>query len=245
MTRRLSRKLQNDWSKMQFPPVFSQLKDGLVVSCQALDDEPLHGAPIMAAMARAAVEGGAVGIRANSPLDIAAISAAVSVPVIGLYKDTLPDYAVYITPTLEHARSISAAGAVVIALDATFRSRPGGLDAARIIQLVQESTGKPVLADVATFAEGISAWKAGAAAVSTTLSGYTEDSLRQPGPDFDLLEKLAAELPIPVIAEGRITTPEQAARALELGAFAVVVGGAITRPQWITRQFTARISSRK
>lgn len=225
--------------------VFSQLKGGLIVSCQALADEPLHGAQIMAAVARAAVEGGAVAIRANSPPDIAAICASVSVPVIGLYKDTLPGFPVYITPTLEHAQAVASAGAAVIALDATFRSRPGGLDAAGMINLVQEQTGKPVLADIATLAEGVAAWKAGAAAVSTTLSGYTDDSPRQPGPDFDLLARLAAGLPIPVIAEGRITTPDQAARALELGAFAVVVGGAITRPQWITRQFASRIIQRK
>jgi N-acylglucosamine-6-phosphate 2-epimerase len=230
---------------MQFSPVFTQIRGGLVVSCQALEDEPLHGAQIMAAMARAAVEGGAVGIRANSPDDIAAITAAVSVPVIGLYKETLPGYPVYITPTLEHAQAISAAGAAVIALDATFRARPGGLDAAAIIRLVQESTGKPVLADVATFAEGVAAWKAGAAAVSTTLSGYTADSPHQTLPDFELLEKLAAELTIPVIAEGRITTPDQMTQAFDLGAFAVIVGGAITRPQWITRQFTRRIPAKK
>ena len=225
--------------------VFSQLKGGLIVSCQALADEPLHSAHIMAAMARAAVEGGAVAIRANSPPDIAAICASVSVPVIGLYKEIIPGYPVYITPTLQHAQAISAAGAAIIALDATFRSRPGELDAAGMIGLVQAQTGKPVLADVATLAEGIAAWKAGAAAVSTTLSGYTDDSPRQTGPDFDLLLRLVTELPIPVIAEGRISTPDQAARALELGAFAVVVGSAITRPQWITRQFTARLSQGK
>jgi N-acylglucosamine-6-phosphate 2-epimerase len=226
---------------MQFPPVFSQLQGGLVVSCQALEDEPLHGAQIMAAMARAALQGGAVGIRANGPVDIAVISAAISLPVIGLYKETFAGFPVYITPTLEHALGISAAGAAIIALDATFRARPGGLDAAALIRAVQESTGKPVLADVATFSEGVAAWQCGAAAVSTTLSGYTDDSPHQTWPDFELLEKLAAQLPIPVFAEGRITTPDQMVHALDLGAFAVVVGGAITRPQWITRQFTRRI----
>lgn len=230
---------------MQHPPVFPQIQGGLVVSCQALEDEPLHGAQIMAAMARAAVMGGAVAIRANSPVDIAAITAAVSAPVIGLYKDTIPGFPVYITPTLEHAQAVANAGAAVIALDATFRARPGGLDTAAIIHQVQEMTGRPVLADIATYAEGLAAWQAGAAAVSTTLSGYTADSPQQPGPDFDLLERLAAALPIPVIAEGRISTPAQAARALELGAFAVVVGSAITRPQWITRQFTEWIRAEK
>jgi N-acylglucosamine-6-phosphate 2-epimerase len=226
---------------MQFSPVFSLIQGGLVVSCQALEDEPLHGAPFMAAMARAALQGGAVGIRANSPLDIAAITAAVSLPVIGLYKETIPGFPVYITPTLAHAHAISAAGAAVLALDATLRARPNGLDASAMLRAVKAGTGKPVLADVATYAEGVAAWQAGADAVSTTLSGYTDDSPRQPGPDFALLESLVKALPIPVIAEGRITTPDQLAQAFDLGAFAVVVGGAITRPQWITRQFTKRI----
>jgi N-acylglucosamine-6-phosphate 2-epimerase len=222
-------------------PLFSRLKGGLVVSCQALEDEPLHGSAIMAAMARAAVQGGAVGIRANSPADVAAIRAAVDVPLIGLYKQNIPGYAVYITPLLRHALEIAEAGADVIALDATLRPHPEGLDAAGLIRAVKEAPGKLVLADVATYAEGLAASQAGADAVSTTLSGYTENSPRQEEPDFDLLRRLAADLTIPVFAEGRISTPEQAVEALELGAFAVIVGGAITRPQWITRQFTQKI----
>jgi N-acylglucosamine-6-phosphate 2-epimerase len=225
-------------------PILAQMRGGLIVSCQALEDEPLHGAHIMAAMARAAVQGGAVGIRANSPADVAAICAAVEVPVIGLYKEVLPGFPVYITPTVLHAEAVAAAGAEIVAIDATNRRRPDGQDAAMFIRQVGEHTGRLVLADVATYEEGLAAWKAGAEAVSTTLSGYTDDSPRQTGPDFDLIKRLAADLPIPVIAEGRISTPEQAAQALDLGAFAVVVGGAITRPQLITRQFTGRIARR-
>jgi len=228
---------------MELHPNLASLKGGLVVSCQALEDEPLHGAQIMAAMAIAAVQGGAVGIRANSPIDIAAIRTAVNVPIIGLYKDNIPGFSVYITPTLQHAKEVALAGADIVALDATSRPRPEEIDVAQTILEVKESTGRLVLADVAEFEEGLAAWHAGADAVSTTLSGYTDYSPRQSGPDFDLLKRLAQELPIPVIAEGRITKPEQAVLAFELGAFAVVVGGAITRPQWITRQFVNEISS--
>ena len=220
------------------------IKGGLIVSCQALEDEPLHGAHIMAAMARAAWEGGAVGIRANSPPDVAAIRQTVPLPLIGLYKTQLPGSAVFITPTLEHAVEIARAGADVIALDATLRPHPGGVDAAQLIGTVKEATGRAVLADIATYEEGLAAYQAGADAVSTTLSGYTNESPRQEAPDFDLLHRLASTLPIPVIAEGRIATPEQAAQALKLGAYAVVVGSAITRPQWITRQFTRCLEQR-
>lgn len=221
-----------------------RIRGGLVVSCQALEDEPLHGAHIMAAMARAALQGGAVGIRANGPADIAAIRAAVDLPIIGLYKENIPGSPVYITPTLRHAVAVAEAGADIIALDATLRPHPQGLDAAGLIRQVKIAAGKPVLADIATYDEGIAAWQAGADAVSTTLSGYTHESPQQEAPDFTLLARLVAALPIPVIAEGRITAPDQAAQALELGAFAIVVGGAITRPQWITRQFTNRIAQR-
>jgi N-acylglucosamine-6-phosphate 2-epimerase len=229
---------------MILSPLFSRFNGGLIVSCQALEDEPMHGAQIMAAMARAALEGRAAGIRANGPADIAAIRAAVDLPLIGLYKAPISGYKVYITPTVLHACAVAEAGADIIALDATQREHPDGLEAAGLIQLVKQQTKKPVLADISTFTEGLAAWQAGADAVSTTLSGYTDYSPQQEVPDFTLLRKLVAELTIPVIAEGRISTPEQAARALDLGAFAVVVGSAITRPQWITRQFTRRISRR-
>ncbi len=229
---------------MILPPSLERIRGGLVVSCQALEDEPLHGAHIMAAMARAALQGGAVGIRANGPADIAAIRAAVDLPLIGLYKENIPGSPVYITPTLRHALAVAEAGADIIALDATLRPHPQNLDAAGLVRQVKTAAGKPVLADVATYAEGVAAWQAGADAVSTTLSGYTPESPLQEDPDFALLARLVAALPIPVIAEGRITTPDQAAQALELGAFAVVVGGAITRPQWITRQFANRIAQR-
>ncbi len=225
--------------------LFDRLHNGLIVSCQALPDEPLCGAAHMAAMALAAAYGGACAIRANGPADIAAIRQAVDLPIIGLEKQDLPGYAVRITPTVALALRVARAGADIIALDATCRPHPDGLSLPERIRRVHDQTGCPVLADVATFDEGLAAEAAGADLVSTTLSGYTGDGPAPDGPDFELLEKLAARLRTPVIAEGRISTPQQAARALELGAFAVVVGGAITRPQWITRQFVERMQNNR
>jgi N-acylglucosamine-6-phosphate 2-epimerase len=191
----------------------------------------------MTAMARAAVEGGAVGIRANGPADIQAIRQAVSLPIIGISKVDLPGFAVRITPRLSDALAIMQAGAHIIALDATDRPHPESADASNWIQAVQRATGCPVMADVSTFEEGLAAARAGADLVSTTLSGYTSYSPQQLEPDFELVRRLSAALSVPVIAEGRIAKPPPARMALEAGAYAVVVGAAITRPQWITRQF--------
>jgi N-acylglucosamine-6-phosphate 2-epimerase len=226
---------------MKIHPAFSSFSKGLIVSCQALENEPLHGSTIMAAMARAAQEGGAVGIRANSPADIAAIRRAVDLPIIGLHKQVMPGYLPYITPTLATAIGVAEAGADIIALDATLRPHPEHRSLAELIEAVKVKTGKPVLADVDNLLSALAAAQAGAAAVSTTLSGYTDDSPRLDGPDFDLIAALSVRLEIPVFAEGRINTPEQAAHAIELGAFAVIVGGAITRPQLITRRFVQKI----
>lgn len=222
-------------------PLLEQLHGGLIVSCQpdATDraHDPLNLPSIMAALARAAVLGGAVGIRADSPADIAAIHAAVSVPIIGIYKFDTPGFQVRITPTVEHALQIANAGADVIALDATQRPRPDGLSVAETIARVKTQTGKLVVADVSTFEEGAHAAEVGADAILPTLAGYTEYSRNLPGPDFELIERLAKNLRVPVIAEGKIATPAQAARARALGAWAVCVGSAITRPRWLTEQF--------
>jgi N-acylglucosamine-6-phosphate 2-epimerase len=219
----------------------AQIQGGLIVSCQALPDEPLHGATIMARMALAAKIGGAVAIRANGPDDIAAIRAAVALPIVGLWKDGTEG--VYITPTLRHARAVIDAGADVVALDATARPRPGGESLDQIVATIQNEWGVPVLADVSTLDEALIAQQIGAALVSTTLSGYTPYSSQHDGPDLDLVRGLAGRLRVPLIAEGRIHTPEQARAALEAGAFAVVVGGAITRPQQITARFVAGINA--
>jgi N-acylglucosamine-6-phosphate 2-epimerase len=218
-------------------PIFERLRSGLIVSCQAYVGEPTFGASMMVAFARSAAQGGAVGIRANSPADITAIRAVVDLPVIGLYKIDLPGFAVRITPTLEAAKEVAKAGAHIIAVDATQRPHPDGLPVDEWIRMVKHAVNLPLLADVATYTEGLAAQAAGAEAVSTTLSGYTAQGPTVDEPDFDLLARLVGGLRIPVFAEGRIGTPQQAERALELGAFAVVVGSAITRPWWITEQF--------
>lgn len=220
------------------------MKHGLIVSCQALPDEPLHGSDIMARMAIAAEIGGAVGIRANSPADVAAIRLVTRLPIIGLHKVDIPDYDVYITPLIEHAVALADAGADIIAIDATARPHPDG-EVALYIAAIQAETGKPVLADISTLEEALAAAAAGAEYVSTTMSGYTHYSASIEGPDLDLVRAASTALAVPVIAEGRISTPKQAAQALDAGAFAVVVGGAITRPQQITARFVRAIRARE
>jgi N-acylglucosamine-6-phosphate 2-epimerase len=214
----------------------------LIVSCQALSDEPLFGAEIMARMALAARQGGAKAIRANGPDDIRAIRAAVDLPIIGLCKEDLPGFEVYITPTLAHAQAVTAAGADIIAVDATARPRPDFDSLAEFIRAIHEATGRPVLADISTFDEGVAAASAGADLVSTTLSGYTDYSTAQAEPDLDLVSRLATRLSVPLLAEGRYKLPDEARQALDLGAVSVVIGGAITRPQQITRWFVELVA---
>lgn len=233
---------------MQLPTKFAHIHNGLIVSCQATPNDPLYGPAFMSAMARAAAMGGALAVRANGPADIAAIRAAVALPIIGLYKVDLPGFDVRITPTVSDAREVAAAGADAIAVDATSRPRPDNLSTREFITRVRETTGLPVIADIATVEEGLLAAEFGSSMVATTLSGYTHYSPAQDDPDFTLIQELApalARMGVPLIAEGRITTPEHAARALELGAYAVVVGGAITRPQEITSRFVAALSNHR
>jgi N-acylglucosamine-6-phosphate 2-epimerase len=224
-------------ARLPLEEILHHIKGGLIVSCQAEAGEPLHGSHHMAAMARAAAAGGAVGIRANGPVDIAAIRAALPLPLLGIYKADLPGFEVRITPTVEHARQVALAGADVVAIDATRRPHPEDLTVRERIEAVRRATGLPVMADVSVLDEGLVAADAGADLVATTLSGYTQYSPQQDLPDLELVAELVRRLTIPVIAEGRIVTPQQASLALEMGAFAVVAGSAITRPQWITRQF--------
>lgn len=230
-------------SVTQLPALLERLRGGLIVSCQALPDEPLFGAAIMARLARAARAGGAVGIRANTPPDVAAIRAAVpDLPLIGLFKVVVTGFEeVYITPRLEDARAVAEAGADIIALDATDRPHPEG-GAADLIRAVKTGTGKLVMADISIEAEAFVAEAAGADIVSTTLSGYTPYSPRIDGPDLELVRRLAGRLSVPLVAEGRIATPEEARAARDAGAFAVVVGGAITRPQQITERFAGALA---
>ncbi len=221
--------------------LLARLHHGLIVSCQAEVHEALHGARNMATMAKAACQGGAAGIRANGPEDIIAVRAAVDVPLIGIYKEDVPGFAVRITPTLQHACQVAKAGADMIAIDATDRPHPDGLALAARIQAIHQETGRLVMADISTQQEGAAAEAAGADVIATTLSGYTDTSPGNSYPNFELIRQLARKVSVPLIAEGRIATPEQAAEALRCGAFAVVVGTAITRPQWITARFVEGI----
>lgn len=226
--------------------VIERLRGGLVVSCQALVGEPLFGPAIMARMAVAAYQGGAMGIRANSGPDIRAIREVVPLPLIGLVKRPYPDSPVVITPTLREAEEAVEAGADILALDATRRRRPGGTSLPELVAAIRARWNKPLLADVSTVEEGVEAVHLGFDLVATTLAGDVEGGGYDPyAPDFQLLERMveavAGRFGVPVVAEGRIWEPAQARRCLELGAFAVVVGSAITRPQCITRRFVAAL----
>lgn len=225
--------------------LLDHLRGKLIVSCQAGPDEPLHGASIMAAMARAAQAGGAAAIRANGPDDIRAIRAAVALPIIGIYKRDYPDSEVYITPTQADAEAVASAGADMIALDGTPRPRPGGLRLDDLIRYIHDSLRLPVMADISCLEDARCAQQAGADVLATTLSGYTAHGRpARPGPDLDLIGELAQQTRLPVIAEGRFFDPAQVADALARGALAVVVGGAITRPQEITRRFIQALAQR-
>ncbi len=220
--------------------VLKKLEHGLIVSCQALDGNPLKGSVHMAAMALAAQLGGAVGVRANGPEDIGAIRALVSIPIIGIYKTARSLTVPYITPDFRHAESAARSGADIIALDATARPRPGGEGPDVLIRRIKEELGVPVMADVSTFEEGVAAEAYGADLVATTLSGYTSYSPLCDGPDIGLITRLSRAVKIPVIAEGRITSPEEAAAAVEAGAYAIVVGKAITNVQFSTERFVRK-----
>lgn len=216
--------------------LIARLKGRLIVSCQAREESPLCGPAFMAAMARCAEIGGAAGIRANGPDNIKAIKEVVGLPVIGIYKIICPDSEAYITPTFEAAKQVADAGADIIAFDATLRPHARGLSAHDLIAQIKE-LGLPVMADVSTCEEGVAAAEAGADIVATTMSGYTPYSRQVEGPDFELISELVQAVHVPVIAEGRIWTPDQAKKAIDLGAHAVVVGTAITRPEIITERF--------
>lgn len=215
--------------------LIERLRGQLIVSCQARPGEPLYGPDHMVAMALSAIAGGARGLRIEGPGDIRAVRAVTTLPIIGLWKIGETD--VYITPTLAAAREVLECGADVVALDGTARPRPDGLSLAETIRRLKDDGPVVVLADVSTVDEGHAAEAAGADLVSTTLSGYTPYSRQGPAPDLDLVAELAAALGIPVLAEGRISSPAEARAALERGASAVVIGSAITRPQVITASF--------
>ncbi|AGJ58144.1 MULTISPECIES: N-acetylmannosamine-6-phosphate 2-epimerase [Streptomyces] len=215
------------------------LEGRLIVSCQAPPGDPMRETSALVRLALCAVAGGGAAIRANEPEVVAAITAAVDLPVVGLWKDG--DTGVYITPTVRHALAVVEAGAAVVAADATDRPRPDGSTFAELVAAVH-AAGALVMADVSTLAEGIAAADQGADFVSTTLSGYVPGTPEQTGPDLDLVTSLSAALSVPVVAEGRINSPQEAAEAVARGAHSVVVGTAITAPTALTSRFVAGLA---
>ncbi|GEN46639.1 N-acetylmannosamine-6-phosphate 2-epimerase [Alkalibacillus haloalkaliphilus] len=221
--------------------MLEKIKNQLIVSCQALEDEPLHDSYIMGKMALAAQMGGAAGIRANTVSDIQSIKREVDLPIIGIIKRNCTNSSVFITPTLDEVKSLYEEGVDVIALDATKHSRPNGQSFKTFFHDVKcQFPDQLFMADVSTFEEGANAEEAGVDVIATTLVGYTPYS--KGVKPLQLVEELVGRLSTPIIAEGNIDTPEKAKDALQLGAHAVVVGSAITRPQVITEKFSARMN---
>ena len=212
----------------------SRLSGGLIVSCQAYPGEAMRDPRTMAQVARAAVDGGAAGIRLQGIDDIRAAS-DLDVPVVGLVKDGDAD--VFITPTLAHAVAVAEAGADIVALDGTRRTRPDGLSLAETIAGLRASHDVLVMADCGSLDDAVAAEEAGADLLGTTLSGYTGERPKSAGPDLELIALIAAQCRRPIVAEGRVHSPAHAAAALAAGAFTVCVGTAITHPATITSWF--------
>ena len=216
------------------------LKGKLIVSCQALPHEPLHSSFIMGRMALAAKEGGAYGIRANIKEDIAEIQTQVDLPVIGIVKRDYEDSKVYITPTMKEINELMEVKPDIIALDATHSLRPGGRTLDEFYREIRKSYPEQLLmADCSTVEEALHADQLGFDFIGTTLVGYTDQSrdLKIESNDFEIIRQIVEKVKHRVIAEGNINTPEKAKRVIELGAFSVVVGSIITRPQLITKSF--------
>lgn len=223
--------------------LLEQLKGGMIVSCQAEDDDPFNANPeYMALFAKAAEMGGAIGIRTQGIEKLKAIKRATKLPVIGLLKSQFPDGTVCITGNFDEVEQLISAGSDIVAIDGTFRNREG-LTGPEFIKAVKLRYGCLVLADIATYAEAKACEEAGADCVSTTLNGYTPDTMQyHDGPNYDVLKDCVKGLSIPVFAEGRYNTPAEAGKAMELGAYAVISGTAITRPRVITQWFVAEIN---
>ncbi|WP_422662051.1 N-acetylmannosamine-6-phosphate 2-epimerase [Pannus brasiliensis] len=221
------------------------LKSGLIVSCQAPVESPLHDPAIIAAMARACVDRGAIGIRVDTPSHVRATRQQnPDTPIIGLWKRYYEGYEVYITPRIDDALEIARSGADIIAIDATSRARPEGETIAGIIDRVHRETGKLIMADVDSIDNALAAAEAGADLVGTTLYGYTNETKHLQPPSFSFLAEMVEKIPVPVICEGGIATPEEARKALEIGAYTVVVGTAITGIDLKTSAFLRELVDR-
>lgn len=226
--------------------ILEAIKGGLIVSCQALNTEPLYDSYIMAKMAYAAMLGGAVGIRANTVVDIKAIKEMVDLPVIGIIKEVYDDSDVYITPTIKEVDALVEIGCEIIAIDATKRVRPNGITLEEFFTEVRSKYPNQLfMADTSCFEEGKEAEKLGFDLIGTTMSGYTPYTRGRALPDVELIKRYSTELNRPVIAEGGMWTPEDLKRAYEAGAFSAVVGTAITRPMDITKRFVKILEENK
>lgn len=222
--------------------ILEQIKGGLIVSCQALETEPLYDSYIMSKMAWAAYLGGAAGIRANTVVDIKAIKEKVDLPVIGIIKQIYDDSDVYITPTMKEVDALVAIGCEIIAVDATDRLRPNGVTFEEFFTEVRAKYPDQLfMADTSCFEEGKKAEELGMDLIGTTMAGYTPYTKGTPLPDFKLMERYVKELHSPIIAEGGIWVPEQLKQAIDTGVHAAVVGTAITRPMDITMHFIEAI----
>lgn len=230
---------------MKQTELLERIHHQLIVSCQAVPGEPLYleDGTVMPLMAKAAKQGGSPMIRTSSIRDVVAIKQETGLPVIGLIKIQYEGFDRYITPTMQEVDQLAEAGADIIALDCTDQVRGDGSTIEAYMQAVRAKYPEQLLmADISTYEEGMRAWKLGMDLVGTTMSGYTPQSPKLDGPDYELVRRLSADLPIPVVGEGRIHTPQDAVQMLASGAWAVVVGGAITRPLEITGRFIKAIS---
>lgn len=222
------------------------LKGKLIVSCQALPQEPLHSSFIMGRMARAAKEGGAAGIRANTKEDIKEIQEVTGLPIIGIVKRDYPDSAVYITPTMKEIEELMEVKPEIVAIDATGALRPGNVTLADFFHQIKEKyPEQKLMADCSTIEEALFADELGFDFIGTTMVGYTPQSkgLKIEENDFEILRTILKKVKHPVIAEGNVNSPEKAKRVIELGSYAVVVGSSITRPQLITKGYAEAVDS--
>ena len=222
------------------------LKGQLIVSCPALPQEPLHSSFIMGRMARAAKEGGAAGIRANTKEDIKEIQEVTGLPIIGIVKRDYPDSAVYITPTMKEIEELMEVKPEIVAIDATGALRPGNMTLADFFHQIKEKyPEQKLMADCSTIEEALFADELGFDFIGTTMVGYTPQSkgLKIEENDFEILRTILKKVKHPVIAEGNVNSPEKAKRVIELGSYAVVVGSSITRPQLITKGYAEAVNS--
>ena len=226
--------------KKSLNEILDLIKGSIIVSCQALPSEPMYceEMSLMPYFAKAAQQAGSKVIRTSSVRDVVAIKEKTGMPVIGLIKRNYEGFESYITPTMQEIDELVAADSDVIALDCTDMKRGDGKT---IPEFLAEIRAKypdiALMADVSTFEEGVRAYECGVNIVGTTMNGYTPYTPKTAGPNYELVQQLVEALPIPVIAEGRVHYPDQAKKMLELGAHAVVVGGAITRPLEIAQRF--------